>query len=504
MASKFFTKTGEENFINTLIKNGLNIDIPKYYILRLAINKSFRLKYYPLDNGVWSKTITHDGSGKNEKEYNYEQLIGLGKNSKNDYANILRAMFAFRHKDENLDFSDDSVFENAVEKYIHRGLLEIYNTYKSSDDFYQWLIDDFELTNLTISPEPERQIGSEIDEEELLNYFKKDNLDIEILEIQNAIRYNAYKIHINADKDYKKLKADLSNFKHKFGLSGEAIFEEASGEAMNFYIYLPKLEQNWQKLNGTDFKADLAKLDKKYEISAYCGRDMKNRPFFFNLVDAPHIFVVGTSGSGKSVLLKNLIVSIAKLNQNVEFVLIDPKGGAEFGIYENLVNLSETCEKKIIKDSNEANSFIEKIVGEMEARYAFLGENKVAKNSELSKPLNNIVIVVDELSDLLASDKDVQKSIERLAQKGRAAGIFLILATQTPNSQIFSQSLRSNVLTRITLKTTTSAQSKVGMDEVGAENLLGRGDLYMKLSGGEKVLLFAPFLSNSEVKEILS
>ena len=75
MASKFFTKTGEENFINTVIKNGLKIpNLPKYYILRLAINKSFRLSYYPLDHNIWSNTITYDSDARNEKEYNYEQF----------------------------------------------------------------------------------------------------------------------------------------------------------------------------------------------------------------------------------------------------------------------------------------------------------------------------------------------------------------------------------------------------------------------------------------------
>lgn len=498
MAKKFFTKTGEENFISTLKSNGLKIaNLPKYFILRLAINKSFRLPYYSLDNTIWQNTITHEGTAKNEGEYNYEQIIGSG--AKNDYEDMIRTMFAFRHKGENLDFGDDSVFENTLEKYLHRGLLEIYNTFKSSDDFYQWLIDDFGLKNTPA----EISTQAFIDEQDLLNYFKSENLDIEILNINDSIRHRAYKIHINSEKDYKKLARDIESFGRKFGLIGEAILEQVRGEAMSFYIYLPKNESEWNWLGRRDFEADIKNCDAKGEILAYCGRNMQNKACFFDLVSCPHIFVAGSTGGGKSVLLHNIIVSIARLNSNVEFVLIDPKGGSEFGVYENLLNLSEICDKKVIKNAQDASKIFENLVDEMERRYVFFDENNVRKNTDLTNPFDNIVVVVDEVADLLGGDKALQNLAEKLAQKARASGIFLLLATQSPNSQLFSQSLRVNIPTRIALKTGTTKQSEVILDESGAQNLLGKGDMYFKPNGKEKFLAFAPFLSSDDIKMLL-
>ena len=120
MLGKIYTKAGEEIFIQNIIKNALAIDsLPKYVILRLAINKTFRLEYKRLDNPSYANTIPYDGSAKGG-EYNMEQVTGDGKNK--DYTDLLRLAFICRHKDEGLDFSDDSVFTSTVDKYIHRGL----------------------------------------------------------------------------------------------------------------------------------------------------------------------------------------------------------------------------------------------------------------------------------------------------------------------------------------------------------------------------------------------
>lgn len=501
MASKFFTKTGEENFINNVIKNGLKIpNLPKYYILRLAINKSFRLSYYPLDHNIWSNTITYDGDARNEKEYNYEQI--LGKGNKN-YETMLRAMFAFRHKDENIDFSDDSKFDMALHKYIHRGLLEIYNTYKTTDNFYQYLIDEFKLNSNTSYDIAVELTNNQVNEEDILKYCKENGIYIEIIDKEDSIRHMAYKIRLKNTDDYKKLSKDIDSFQMQFGLAGPALFDEVIGEAMTFYIYLPKLQKDWQKLNGESFRADLMKYSQEFEIGAYCGRDIKNDPIFFDLEQCPHIFIAGTTGSGKSVLMRNLIISIAKLNSDAQFILIDPKNGAEFGIYENKVNISAICDKKVIKNSDEVYELMQKLVDEMERRYKVLDINKVAKNNQLKEPLTNIIVVIDEVADLFTSNKNIEDVIIRIAQKGRASGIFLILATQTPNSEILSQSLRANIPTRIALQTISSAQSKVIMDESGAQGLLGKGDLYIKINGGKKILAFAPFIDNSQIGALL-
>ena len=502
MATKFNTKPGEEQFINTVIKNGFKFELPKYIMLRLAINISFRLPYYSLDNKIWSDSISYSGENAKGAEYNYEQVTGLGKEK--DYTNVLRAMFAWRHRDENIDFSDDAHFEKTVEKYIHRGLLEIYNTYKASDDFYQWLIDNLKLSGLDEKPSltSQQNLNTSL-QEDLLHYFKKENLSIEILDYRDAIRHDVCKIHIKEQKDYKTLNKSISTFKNEFGLYGEADLCEVVGEKMNFLLYLPRAKNEWKNFGFDEFKADLDKANKA-EIEVYCGRTLYNEPYFFDLNDCPHLLVAGTTGSGKSVLLNTIIASIAKLNKNTEFVLIDPKNGAEFGFYEKTRILSDITQNKVIKDMNEVGQTLNSLIDEMERRYGILESSAVSKNSDLATPLNNIIVVIDEVADMFSQIKVAQANIERLAQKARACGIHLILATQSPNSDIFSQTLRLNIPARIALKVTTSKQSIVAIDEIGAENLLGRGDIFFKPNCGEKVRIIAPFLEKDDILKFLA
>lgn len=500
MASKFNTKPGEEQFINTVIKNGFKFDLPKYIMLRLAINMSFKLPYYSLDNEIWCVSVPYSGESAKGAEYNYEQVTGFGKEK--DYTNVLRAMFAWRHKDEDIDFGDDVHFEKTVEKYIHRGLLEIYNTYKSSDDFYQWLIDNLKLSNMEPNKEKTTLVENFISQEELLNYFKEKQLNIEILNYEKAIRHDVFKIRMKNEKDFKGLEKEIGTLKMRFGLYGEADLCEVIGEKMTCLLYLPRSEMQWLEFGFDNFNSDLMQTSKGI-IKAYCGRKLNNQPYFFDLADCPHLLVAGTTGSGKSVLLNTIIASIAKLNKNTEFVLIDPKNGAEFGFYDKTRILSDITQNKVIKDMNEVEQTLNLLIDEMERRYGILESNAVSKNSELEMPLNNIIVVIDEVADMFSQIKMAQANIERLAQKARACGIHLILATQSPNSDIFSQTLRSNIPARIALKVGTSKQSGVVMDEIGAERLLGKGDMFFKPNGGEKVRIIAPFLEKNDMLRFL-
>lgn len=501
MASKFNTKPGEEQFINTVITNGLKFklsELPKYIMLRLAINISFKLSYYSLDNEIWSNTIPYNGENSKGAEYNYEQVTGLGKEK--DYTNVLRVMFAWRHKDEDIDFSDDIYFEKTVEKYIHRGLLEIYNTYKASDDFYQWLIDNLKLNNLENKNEVSTITKKFLLDEELSHFFKDKKLNIEILNYKKAIRHDVYKIRAKEEKDFQVLNKEIPTFTRLFGLFGEADLQQVEGERMTFLLYLPRHKNEWMNFGFSDFRNDLQKSSNG-EIIAYCGRMLDNQPYFFDLVDCPHLMIAGESGGGKSVLLNTIITSIAKLNKNTEFVIIDPKGGAEFDFYKQTGILSDITKNEVVEDMQDVNSVLELLIDEMEGRLKNLKENQVSKNSELPMPSNNIIVVIDEVADMFAQINLAQTYVERLVSKARASGIYLILATQSPNSQIFSQAIRASIA-RIALKTKTNKQSMVIMDETGAEKLLGKGDMFVKIKD-KKVRVIAPFLEKDDIRKFL-
>lgn len=516
MASKIFTTNLEESFINTLIYRGFKFnkgEIPKYTILRLAISKAFKLEYKPLNDPIWTDKVLKNDQRRGG-EYNLIQVTGTGKEIR-DYDKLLRVMFSFRHKDENLDFNDESVFVNALTKYINRGLYEIYNTYKTNDDFYQYLIDEFgikdSLNKSYENENPENQNNKnnndELDENKNFNFEKYLNdtgINFKMISIDDAIRHKIYRIKVNSEKDYKTLNSKIPNLKNFFGLHGEASMQNVLGNTFEYEISIPKPPNNWTKFELDGFWEDILKYDGKFNIAAYLGRTIENIPFYFDLSDTPHLFIAGTTGSGKTRLIDVIINSVTLLNKNrVEFIMIDPKK-TEFIRYKNLYNLSSICGKKIITDMDEVENILNEIMAEMEHRNEIMSKEGVSNNKDLKNPFKNLIVLIDELADLFKQDKNLQIKIEILAAKARSSGINLILSTQTPNSDEFSQSLRSNIPSRIALRTTTAAQSKVILDEYGAEGLLGKGDLYVKLKDlPNKIRVISPFLSDDDIKKII-
>lgn len=502
--AKIFTTNKEEILIANIISNGLGFstsEIHKYAILRLGINIALKLDFKPLsDEEFYSEHVLY--GEQRGKEYALETITSKGQDLK-DYDELLRLIFAFKHKDENLNFNDDEIFAKALKKYINRGLFELDKIYKNRDDFYQILIDNIKLYDSKKENRTQNIAYNSFEKqrEELLKYFKDNDIKAEILDENINLRYNNYKLKFYEIKDKEKLSKDLDNLKPRFGLLGEAKFDYAN-ESMTYYLSLPRKEKEWKKFDFEDFKNDLEACNIKGLIKAYIGRNLLGEPEFFDLNSCPHLLIGGTTGSGKSVFLNALILSIMKLNENIEFILIDPKGGASFNPYYNFNKLSPINDKQIITSASGAKDILEILVEEMEMRNQKIASYGVSQNSELENPFENIIVVIDELADLFNSDERIEKQVIRLAQKARSSGIYLITATQTPNSQILSQTLRANLPGKAALKVTTAAQSKVILDEVGAEKLLGKGDLLFKSPQNEINTYFTPLIKNSDIREI--
>jgi len=478
MAGKIYTYKSEEMLINSIKDNGFQINsLHKYVVLRLAINIALRLQYKPLSDQIWSDAVPSQGDNPRTGEYNMEQVTGIGKTDGTDYDNILRAIFTYKHKAENPNFGDDSEFNLAVQKYIRRGLKEIHAKYKSSDDFYQWLIDECGLLqNAPVVVQEAKDIKDKI--EKFISGY-----DVQILGHSKAIRNDVYKIKFNSMNTVRKFKKDVDDLQMRFGLPTPAMCEDVIGEEMTAMLIIPRVQSDWYKFDIDDFRNDLQKAPNDMKICAYAGQDMSGEPFFFDLEKAPHIMIGGTTGGGKSVLLHNLINSINLLNNDCEFVLLDPKSGDEFGCYENMPTLSKLVDGKVITDMDQMETVFDKLVAEMEKRY----------DDKYDTP--KIIVVCDEVENLLSNIKTIENNITKLAQKARAKSIHLILATQSPNSQTFSQAMRANFPSVIALRTKSVAQSRVILDEIGAEKLQGRGDMYIKLSSEDKKRrLLVPFI----------
>ncbi|MEA2019773.1 MAG: FtsK/SpoIIIE domain-containing protein [Campylobacterota bacterium] len=209
------------------------------------------------------------------------------------------------------------------------------------------------------------------------------------------------------------------------------------------------------------------------DLSFIVGMDDEDNIEKANLIDLVHVLVAGTTGSGKTVFLHSLIYQLMK--KDIELYLIDGKNGFEFGKYGHNAN--------VVIDNEEIVPTINSIIDSMEDRYS---QNII----EQSKP---IIVVVDEFVDLIMQKKIIEDLFVRLAQKGRGAKIHLVLATQRPDSNILKGVLRSNIPSRIAFKVQKSTESKIILDETGAEELFGKGD--MLFSDGKEIKRLQGFLS---------
>jgi len=250
----------------------------------------------------------------------------------------------------------------------------------------------------------------------------------------------------------------------------------------------------------------------KSRIAACLGADVSGRPVILDINKMPHLLVAGTTGSGKSVCINSIIMSIlykAKPDE-VKLILIDPKK-VEFAVYRDLPHLY--C--PIISDPKKAAGALNSAVNEMERRFELIeevgvrniaGYNEVTADDPARPYMPQMVIIIDELADLMmTASNEVETAICRLAQKARAAGMHLILGTQRPSTDVITGLIKANVPSRIAFTVTQSVDSRIIIDTVGAEKLIGRGDMLYSPVGTTKPLrVQGTFVSDGEVERVVT
>jgi S-DNA-T family DNA segregation ATPase FtsK/SpoIIIE len=251
---------------------------------------------------------------------------------------------------------------------------------------------------------------------------------------------------------------------------------------------VPRPKETWTTVTSGAFTDWLGAPDKRRptQLKVFLGLDELGNPIDISLAEGPHIFVAGTTGSGKSRVLHAMIASLicTQKPEDVELALIDPKQ-VELAIYEKCGRLFRNA---IAYDAHAAMDILSELVVEMEGRYQTFRTRGFADWSEAlagGLRLPRIIVFVEELADLLLQEKDSERTLVQLAQKARAAGIHLVLATQRPDAHTFTGLLRSNIPARIALTVQKSSESKIILDETGAESLLGAGDMLVKASPGQ-------------------
>ena len=251
-------------------------------------------------------------------------------------------------------------------------------------------------------------------------------------------------------------------------------------------------------LSNNDFK----KKDIRLPIAL--GKNISGIPIVGDLASMPHLLIAGTTGSGKSVCINTIILSLLYRHppDKCKFILIDPKM-LELSTYEGIPHL--LC--PVITEAKKAASVLGWVVKEMENRYKLMTKEGVRNidsyNTKHALAMPYIVVVVDEMSDLmLVAGKEIENYIQKLSQMARAAGIHIIMATQRPSVDVITGTIKANFPTRISFQVTSKIDSRTILGEQGAEQLLGKGDMLYMSSANRIVRIHAPFVSDNEIEKV--
>jgi len=269
-------------------------------------------------------------------------------------------------------------------------------------------------------------------------------------------------------------------------------------------IEIPNLKR--ENVFLSDIISDEKFYKQEIKLPIALGKNISGIPVVSDLSEMPHLLIAGTTGSGKSVCINTIILSLLYkyTPEKCNLILIDPKM-LELSAYEGIPHL--LC--PVITEAKKATAALGWAVKEMESRYKLMTsvgvKNIDGYNSKHKKHMPYIVVVVDEMSDLmLVAGKEIENYIQRLSQMARAAGIHIIMATQRPSVDVITGTIKANFPTRISFQVSSKIDSRTILGEQGAEQLLGKGDMLFMSSANRIVRIHAPFVSESEIEKVNS
>ena len=300
---------------------------------------------------------------------------------------------------------------------------------------------------------------------------------------------------LNTGTKFSTVEKSIKDIAREIGVSGIRVAPVVNSTYISFEIPQPQAKTIpfVPILQSEEFR------NADYALPILIGVNMHGKPIMKDLSKMPHLLVAGTTGSGKSVGLNSFILSLInkKRPDELKLILVDPKR-IEFSMYNNQRYM--LC--PAVTDMNMAARWLEKLCDEMNARYAVFEKNMVRNIGEYLAKGNKmpyIVCIIDEFADLILFDKNVEKQVQILAQKSRAAGIHLVIATQRPSVDVITGVIKANLPTRLSYKVSSPVDSMTILNTDGAEDLLGRGDSLLLEENGTLTRALGAYVSNDDI-----
>jgi DNA segregation ATPase FtsK/SpoIIIE, S-DNA-T family len=457
-----------------------------YEVARLALGRSLGLDSHPKPApDAKGKTIKGLQLFGDEQSCNYLWIGLLGESLRR------RGEEAFTLE----------AFQKLVRDHWHRGIELLKGDRNDSEDDFKTFLDILaRRANLpaqsTSSPsafamQQVETIKKEVDDKEcqdLIKRLKAEGVTAEIRETFSGPRIDRYKLFFPKATERNTLESRIDDVGFALGVGRNALTLIDAKEAFTCFLDVPRPKELWTPVTTQHLiDASIHFNISEQILPVSPGVCINGQPLVFDLAKAPHLLIGGTSGSGKSVCMSGILFSLLTYAKKrpLRFALIDPKQ-VEFAIWNECPYLFTD----VITDISTVANFLEELIEEMETRYrdfADLGVKDLASARTKGYEKDWIVLAIDELADLVMQSKESEERLIVLAQKARAAGIHLILATQRPDAKTFSGILRTNCPSRIALRVLKTQESNIIIGQAGAERLQGAGDMIFCGSDGGSV-----------------
>lgn len=470
--------------INQAILGGSKKEAHKWYPLRIALAVSLKLP---------SDLPPHQKGSQGGAEYKLSQVTGEGNSKDEDLTIPFVALLSEYHK-RSL-FSEGDNWVALLERHIQRGLAEVHAQLNAGANIHQYLL-SFLFPKLAEHKQEAKQ-----KQDAVLEALEQIGVEVELQEMIQGPRINRYLLKIPNSEHFSRLRKRVSHLSFHLGLNTRNVFLQETDLPKTVALDVPRHETTWDMVSFTSIQAGIkSRSDDSDPLWVCPGVDVQGDPYEFDLQKAPHLLVAGTTGSGKSTCLRALLGSLVfkATPEQVKICLIDPKGVE----LSQLAALPHLWGGRVITHGKDAELILLKLVEEMEQRIQLLttaGVVNLLEYNRKEKKLPRIVVFLEEMADLLMQSNKAEKTLVRLAQKGRAMGIHLVLATQRPDAHTFSGLLRSNIPSRIALTVQKSVESKIILDEVGAEALTGKGDMLVRIIGQPLVRVHGAIVRTAEL-----